>query len=131
MKRKNMTEIFSKILVIFLIPIILFSTNFLLLMSPKYLEWEYSRGDFPNPKTITARERSILSRNVLAYIKGITDVSALNRTNLFTQREISHLSDVKTLNNNIKILNNLIEQKKMIQWFNDSMIQCFNGSMVQ
>jgi len=101
MKRKNITAILSKTLVIFLIPIILFSTNFLLLASPKYLEWEYSKEYFPKPKEITLRERSILSRSVLAYIKGITDVSTLDTTDLFTQREISHLNDVKTLNNRL------------------------------
>ncbi len=101
MKGKNITAIFSKTLVIFLIPIILFSTNFLLLASPRYLEWEYSKEDFPNPEEITVRERSILSRSVLAYIKGITDVSTLEVTDLFTQREISHLNDVKILSSRL------------------------------
>ena len=101
MKRKNITAILSKTLVIFLIPIILFSTNFLLLASPKYLEWEYSKEDFPKPEELTLRERSILSRSILAYIKGITDVSTLDTTDLFTQREISHLNDVKILNNRL------------------------------
>ncbi len=101
MKLRNLIATVSKTLVIFLIPIILFSTNFLLLVSPRYIEWEYSKEDFPSTEELTTRERSILSRSVLAYVKGITDVSTLDGTDLFTEKEINYLNDVKTLYNTI------------------------------
>jgi len=73
-------------------------------MNPRYIEWEYSKEDFPNPEELTVRERSILSRSVLAYIKGITDVSTLHETDLFTQKEINHLNDIRNLNSKLFLI---------------------------
>ena len=89
MKIKKPMVWVSKIMAVALIPVLLFSFNALLFLNPSYLEWEYSKPDFPKSEEFTDRERRILSRNVLAYVKDITDISTLEDTELFNEREKS------------------------------------------
>ena len=101
MKAKKSVTSVSKLLVILAIPLLLFSINVSLLLNPFFLKWEYSKPDFPESKLLTNRERTTLSRSVLAYIKDITDVSSLGNTKYFNEKEIKHLDDVRILTNKL------------------------------
>lgn len=107
MEKGSLVKNFIKLITVISIPILLISMNIQLLLNPFYLECEYSKDNFPEPKIMTKEKRLILSKNVLAYIKGNTDVSTLRESGLFNEREISHLNDVRVLVERLTLVGNL------------------------
>ncbi len=101
------TRVITKILgaiIILVIPIIMFSCNTLLFLNPIYLKWEYSKENFPESTIFSDEERLELSENVLRYVKNMDDVSNLENSGLFAQREIRHLNDVRVLTKKLNLI---------------------------
>jgi len=99
--------IFRKIillLVVLSIPVFLLMTSIRLLLFPLYTELEYQRPDFPADQYgFTLQERLKWSRVSLDYLVNSAGIEFLEKqrldenTQLYTERESSHMLDVKNL----------------------------------
>ncbi len=113
------------VLVIILTPIVLVLTSVRLLLFPLFLEFEYSLPDFPaDTYGFEQPERLTFARYALDYLTNDADVSYLGNlrfpagqsappescremadcSQLFNQRELKHMLDVKIVTNRVLIV---------------------------
>jgi integral membrane protein (TIGR01906 family) len=88
-------------LVVILIPPFLLLSNLYLLMSPRFMDYQYSKGLPPAPRFDEGTRRE-LARETLRYVTSSQDISVLRvladeEGSLYNERELSHLVDVKTV----------------------------------
>lgn len=75
----------------------IFLSNSYLFFSNHYLEFEYSRPNFPDSDIFSSKERVEISTGVLGYFNGKSGLDDLKKTGFFSEKELSHLKDVKDL----------------------------------
>ncbi|OGI15897.1 hypothetical protein A3K63_00860 [Candidatus Micrarchaeota archaeon RBG_16_49_10] len=76
---------------------VIFLSNIYMFFSNAYVSLEYSKTAFPKPIKFSDTERLDLSKMVLGYTNGKIDETTLRGSGFFTEDEIAHLSDVKSL----------------------------------
>ena len=97
MDLKNKVVLLSKILVVLLIPIVLFTINVMLMINPYYVKYEYSKEDFPPSERFSEEERFNSSTQVIEYLRNTTSLDSLKETGLYAQKELEHLKNVRLL----------------------------------
>jgi integral membrane protein (TIGR01906 family) len=94
----------ARVIVAFLVPFILIMTSVRLLMNPFFLEIEYRMPGFPpDSYGFTLQERLQWSKVSLDFLLNSADLSYFDNqkfadgTPIYTERELSHMIDVKRL----------------------------------
>jgi integral membrane protein (TIGR01906 family) len=84
------------------IPVLLGLGNARLAMSPRFVEWQYSRPGYPIPARLTEQQRSALVESSIAFVRGEASAAELGALTIngrpaFRAAEISHLRDVQVV----------------------------------
>lgn len=77
-----------------LLPLVLILSSLYVFMTPQFIEWQYSRPDFPPSERFTADQRTYNAVQTVKYVRGEISEQALVNLNVYNDREIKHLVDV-------------------------------------
>jgi integral membrane protein (TIGR01906 family) len=81
-------------LIVLLIPVFIITGSLNIFMSTQFVEWQYSRADFPPASLFTPEARLQNSLETLSYVRGQRTLEQLRGLNVYNEREIKHLVDV-------------------------------------
>src|SRR5512132_2272830 len=73
---------------------LLLGVSLYLVMTPQFIEWQYSRPDFPPADLFTPEARSYNSVQTVRYTRGEISEQDLINLKVYNDREIKHLVDV-------------------------------------
>ena len=85
------------------IPIALILTNIFIFMTPNWLAYQYSQPDFPPSVRFTPQDRYRLASESIEYIRGNRTLEQFKALDVYDEREIKHMVDVRDLVDNVKV----------------------------
>src|SRR5581483_4185128 len=77
-----------------LLPIFFTLLSLYIFMTPQFIEWQYSRPDFPHADRFTDEARLYNSVQTVLYTRGQISEQDLINLGVYNDREIKHLVDV-------------------------------------
>lgn len=77
-----------------LMPFVLIIGSLYIFMSPQFIEWQYSRPDFPPAQLFTPEQRTYNAVQTVLYTRGQISEQELIGLGVYNEREIKHLVDV-------------------------------------
>lgn len=77
-----------------LMPFVLIIGSLYIFMSPQFIEWQYSRPDFPPSQLFTPEQRTYNAVQTVLYTRGQITEQDLIDLGVYNDREIKHLVDV-------------------------------------
>ncbi|MCI0476177.1 MAG: TIGR01906 family membrane protein [Anaerolineales bacterium] len=86
------------------VPVILILTNVFIFMNPTWLAYQYSKADFPPSVRFTPDERYRLASESIEYIRGNRTLTQFKALDVYDEREIKHMIDVRELVDKVKIV---------------------------
>ena len=86
------------------IPIALILANVFVFMNPAWLAYQYSQPDFPPSVRFTPQDRYHLASESIEYIRGNRTLDQFKALDVYDEREIKHMVDVRELVNEVKIV---------------------------
>jgi integral membrane protein (TIGR01906 family) len=85
------------------IPIALILTNVFIFMTPNWLAYQYSQPDFPPSVRFTPQDRYRLASESIEYIRGNRTLEQFKALDVYDEREIKHMVDVRDLVDKVKV----------------------------
>jgi len=85
------------------IPIALILTNIFIFMTPNWLAYQYSQPDFPPSVRFTPQDRYRLASESIEYIRGNRTLEQFKALDVYDEREIKHMVDVRDLVDKVKV----------------------------
>ena len=85
------------------IPIALILTNVFIFMTPNWLAYQYSQPDFPPSVRFTPQDRYRLASESIEYIRGNRTLEQFKSLDVYDEREIKHMVDVRDLVDKVKV----------------------------
>jgi len=82
--------------IVIALPAFLLLSNVRLLMTSAFLQYEYSRPDFPAATGLSSTERMAIAQTTLDYVTGQADLETLRRLP-YREKEVQHLVDVRVV----------------------------------
>ena len=86
------------------IPIALILANVFVFMNPAWLAYQYSQPDFPPSVRFTPQDRYHLASESIEYIRGNRTLDQFKALDVYDEREIKHMVDVRELVDKVKIV---------------------------
>lgn len=82
-------------LVVIALPIFLVLSNVNLIMTPWFVQYQYTKSDFPPSERFDAASRTIFAIETVRYTRGELTHADLQNLNVYNERELSHMRDVQ------------------------------------
>lgn len=89
-------------------PIVLTLGSLYFFMSPQFIQWQYSRPDFPPAQLFTPEARAYNAIQTVRYTRGEISEQDLINLGVYNEREIKHLVDVYKVSSPMFILEPLL-----------------------
>lgn len=82
-------------LVVIALPIFLVLSNVNLVMTPWFVQYQYTKSDFPPSERFDAASRTKFATETVRYTRGELTHADLQNLNVYNERELSHMRDVQ------------------------------------
>lgn len=86
------------------VPIVLILSNVLLFMNPVWLAFQYAQPDFPASVRFTPQDRLKFGSESIEYVRGNRTLEQFIALDVYDEREIKHMIDVRMLVDQVKIV---------------------------
>lgn len=95
---------FLSLVITLAMPVILILTNVLLFMNPAWLAFQYAQPDFPASVRFTPQDRLHFGSESIEYVRGNRTLEQFIALDVYDEREIKHMVDVRVLVDQVKIV---------------------------
>ncbi len=102
-----LTNLLMLILVVGIPPFLILS-NVFLFMTPNWLDYEYSKPDFPKAQLFNDADRRYNAAESIEYIRGNRTLEQFKALGVYQDREIKHMVDVRNLVDKVKVIDPVI-----------------------
>lgn len=100
---RSLANLLSRIITL-AVPVVLILTNIFIFMNPTWLAYQYGKSDFPPSVRFTPEDRYRLASESIEYVRGNRTLEQFKALNVYDEREIKHMIDVRELVDKVKIV---------------------------
>ena len=86
------------------VPVVLILSNVFLFATPEWLAFQYSQPDFPPSVRFTPADRYKFASESIEYIRGNRTLAQFRALDVYEEREIKHMIDVRELVDKVKLI---------------------------
>lgn len=86
------------------VPVVLILSNVLLFMNPAWLAFQYAQPNFPASVRFTPQDRLKFGSESVEYVRGNRTLEQFIALDVYDEREIKHMVDVRVLVDEVKIV---------------------------